>query len=73
MQDFVKVKISAAAVLDVSQNPALTIFFSKVRYSGATFQISSKSDNKWPRYFVKSKMAAAANLDVARNLAFTIF
>ena len=49
MQDFVKLKMAAAAILDVAQNPAFAIF-SEVCYSGAMFQISSESGNKWPSY-----------------------
>ena len=49
MQDFVKFKMAAAAILDVAQITLLP-FFSKVCYNGAMFQISSKSDNKWPSY-----------------------
>ena len=50
MQDFVRFKMAAAAILDVARNPAFTIFFSKVCHNGAMFQISSESGNKWPSY-----------------------
>ena len=41
--------MAAAAILDVAQNTASTVF-SRVCYIGSLFQISSKSDNKWPSY-----------------------
>ena len=52
MQDFVKFKMAAAAILDVAQNPAHIIFqFGMLQWCyGAMFQISSKSGNKWPSY-----------------------
>ena len=49
MQDFVKFKMAAAAILNVVQTPLLPKF-SRVCFTAAMFQISSKSDNKWLSY-----------------------
>ena len=50
MQDTGKFKMAAAAILDVSHEHLLLTNFSRLCFPAATFQISSKSDNKWPSY-----------------------
>ena len=74
MQDFVKFKMAAVAILCVAQDPCFC-FFGSVCFRGAMFQVPSKMDNKWPSYawFFKFKMAAAAILDVVQTPAFTKF
>ena len=49
MQDFVKFKMAAVAILDVAQTP-LSPNFSRVCFPAVMLQIKSKSDNKWASY-----------------------
>ena len=71
MQDFVKFKMAAAAILDVAQNPALTIFLVKYVIVVLHFKFHQNRTRigRVMQDFVKFKMAAAAILDVAQYLS----
>ena len=69
MQDFVKFKMAAAAILDFAQNPVFTIFL----VLSFKFQLNWTVNGQVIQDFVKFKMAAAAILDLAQNSAFSIF